>query len=110
MTARKIGLKSDHLRGDHKEMNGGNQAGLLVALAGRATRARAGLCFDEPPYFGGMENLEQRVLLAGDHPSLPHPFDPNVGDPITLNATTGEGTINGTIGTVGDDDLFRFHV
>ena len=110
MTARKIGWKSDHLRGDHKTTNGGRPPGLLAALAGRAPRARAGTRSVETPYFGGVENLEGRVLLAGDHPSLPNPFDPNVGDPIIPNVVTGEVNANGTIGTPGDDDLFRFHV
>lgn len=108
MTGRKIGPRSDHPRGDNNRMNGRRPPGLLAALAGRIP-ARA-LPSHESPHFGGMESLEARVLLAGDHPSLPNPFNPLVGDVIVLNATTGEGTANGTIGTVGDDDLFRFHV
>ncbi len=51
------------------------------------------------------ETLEPRVLLAGDHPSL---IDfPNASE-VTLDGTTGVGTIGGELEVVNDDDLFKF--
>jgi hypothetical protein len=55
-----------------------------------------------------MDQLEARVLLGGDHPNLDLPLTPASGTLITLDAGTGEGTDTGTIGTSGDQDLFRF--
>lgn len=58
--------------------------------------------------FGAMDQLEGRVLLGGDHPSLDLPLTPASGTLITLDGGTGEGNDTGTIGTNGDQDLFRF--
>lgn len=65
----------------------------------------------------GLEAVEQRLLLDGDHPGLPSPWVPGQGDTITLDtaspltsAARGRGTASGTI-TAGDSgDLFKFVV
>lgn len=58
--------------------------------------------------FQGLDQLEGRILLGGDHPDLILPLTPTSGTLITLNGGTGEGSDTGTIGTNGDRDLFRF--
>ncbi len=66
--------------------------------------------------FENIETLEQRVLLSGDHPSLPGGgFDINNPPPATvidIDAGTGIGTLSGALVTgtltAGDDDLFKF--
>jgi hypothetical protein len=58
--------------------------------------------------FGGLDRLEGRILLGGDHPDFDLPLTPASGTLITLNGGNGEGSDTGTIGTNGDQDLFRF--
>jgi hypothetical protein len=72
----------------------------MVGLAPERTAAR-GRSRDTTPF----ERLEDRVLLAGDHPSY---IDFPSGTDVTINGVTGVGTAAGTIGTAGDDDLFMF--
>lgn len=62
-----------------------------------------------------MEQLENRVLLDGDHQGLPAPWTPGQGTLITLdtasaatNKLRGRGTANGTIAANDAGDLFRF--
>lgn len=51
-----------------------------------------------------LETLENRMLMAGDHPSF---GDFPLADTITLNAS-GEGSISGLIETPGQDDMLKF--
>jgi len=53
---------------------------------------------------GLFEALENRVLLAGDHPSF---SDFPLADTITLDAA-GEGSISGLIEAPGQDDMLKF--
>lgn len=60
-----------------------------------------------------LENLEARVLLAVDHPSLPNPFNPSVGTVVTIQSmpgtkADGRGTAGGILQNSSDDDVFRF--
>lgn len=56
------------------------------------------------------EALEQRTLLAGDHPSFNQVF--NTLSPLTPTAIVlnpqGSGTSNGLISPAGDNDVFQF--
>ncbi|HVU62559.1 MAG TPA: LEPR-XLL domain-containing protein, partial [Phycisphaerales bacterium] len=65
------------------------------------------------------EQIEPRLMLAGDHPSLPAtwgPFPPGpTADTIALdnasaltNPARGSGSVNGTIAAGDDGDLFKF--
>lgn len=51
-----------------------------------------------------LETLENRVLLAGDHPSLAN--FPSATS-ITINAS-GNGSLTGNVETAGSDDLLKF--
>lgn len=78
------------------------KAARLFSRAGRAEK-RAGL----------IENLEARVMLAGDHASFSQFPNVGVGDIVNINGTTGLGTLAGTIEPLGgaiteQNDLFRF--
>lgn len=57
------------------------------------------------PRSGGMESLEPRQYLFGDHPSF---SDFPTADTITIDGTTGLGSITGSIEQAGTDDLFKF--
>ncbi len=106
MSLRKNRLKLDHLVGRRS----GRLPELLAARAGLADGPdREHWRRKRESGWRGMESLEPRVLLAGDHPSLPVPFDPMVGDVITLNGQ-GIGSASGVVNPAGDDDLFRFTV
>jgi hypothetical protein len=56
-----------------------------------------------------LESLEPRLCLAGDHPSLAD-FPTATLIPMIDNPAieTSVGRANAVIGTLGDDDLFRF--
>lgn len=69
--------------------------GRLARLAGSRASMRQ----------GGVETLEPRQYLGGDHPSFSQ-FP--TADTITINGGTGLGSLGGVIGTTGDDDLFKF--
>lgn len=74
---------------------------------------RAGLAAGErgQERFTGLESLENRVLLAGDHPTFADVFDnpnPVPATFIELHAGSGEGVAAGRIGQSGDNDMFRF--
>ncbi|MFO0833434.1 MAG: hypothetical protein U0638_00575 [Phycisphaerales bacterium] len=69
--------------------------GRLARLAGSRASMRQ----------GGVETLEPRQYLGGDHPSFSQ-FP--TADTITVNGTSGLGSLGGVIGTTGDDDLFKF--
>lgn len=69
--------------------------GRLARLAGSRASLRQ----------GGVETLEPRQYLGGDHPSFSQ--FPSA-DTISINGTSGLGSLGGVIGTVGDDDLFKF--
>lgn len=53
---------------------------------------------------GGVETLEPRQYLGGDHPSFAQ--FPSA-DTIALDGA-GQGSVSGVIGSIGDDDLFKF--
>ncbi|MEO1008042.1 MAG: hypothetical protein AAFX79_05715 [Planctomycetota bacterium] len=83
----------------------------------RALRRLAGLAparsedAATPAERGGLEHLEQRILLGGDHPSFDLPLTPTSGTEIVLDGMTGEGSVDGEIEDVIPslaDDLFRF--
>lgn len=57
--------------------------------------------------FEGLDQLEARVLLGGDHPSFALPLTPTSGTLITLDGS-GIGSDTGMIDPALDDDLFRF--
>ena len=60
--------------------------------------------------FVGVEALENRVLLADDHPNFGQVFNtpsPAPVENIVLNGS-GAGSASGIIEVVGDNDLFRF--
>ena len=86
---------------------------------GRASRlrrmaGRVGLRVGERAKFAQqIEQLEARVMLAGDHASFSQFPNVNSGDTIVLNATTGLGSRPGIIEALGagiteQNDLFRF--
>ncbi len=84
-------------------------AAALARAAGRARNALAEFA---------LEQIEPRVMLAGDHPSLPAPWVANPpADVVTLNTAAaatavlrGRGSLAGVI-TAGDPgDLFKFVV
>lgn len=70
--------------------------------AARRLHQRAGRPPASPSAF--VESLENRVLLAGDHPSF---GDFPLADTITLDAA-GEGQISGLIEAPGQDDMLKF--
>ncbi len=84
-------------------------AATLARAAGRALTAREEFA---------LEHIEPRVMLAGDHPSLPAPWAPNPpADTVTLDtasaATTvarGRGSLAGIIAAGDPGDLFKFVV
>lgn len=82
-------------RMDQSESDGRRRRGLLRERAG-GVAAEGGS--------GGLEMLEPRVLLAGDHPSFSDFPD---STEILLNGD-GEGFATGELEVVNDDDLFRF--
>lgn len=62
------------------------------------------------PEFSGMEALENRVLLADDHPNFGQVFNtlnPAPVENIVLNGS-GAGSASGIIEAAGDNDMFRF--
>ncbi len=77
----------------------------LLRRAGQGARPRV---------FVGLDQLESRVVLGGDHPSFALPLTPTSGTLIEIDGVTGIGTlpgglpVEGTIDPAGDDDLFRF--
>ncbi|GIW74067.1 MAG: hypothetical protein KatS3mg103_0589 [Phycisphaerales bacterium] len=79
----------------------------LTRLAGRLpTEGRSA-----PADRAGLEPLEARILLGGDHPSFELPLTPTSGTQIVLDGMTGQGSVDGVIeGVTPDvaDDLFRF--
>jgi hypothetical protein len=93
-------------RAHRSELRGAESGG---ASAGGGTR-RSSRAFTGGAYMGGVDRLDQlepRVLMAGDHPSFDAGAFPN--PPATLiTLTAGQGSQSGNIGTAGDDDLFRF--
>ncbi len=72
----------------------------VTRMAGRVPRSRR----------DAFEALEGRVLLAGDHSSFSDFPNVTAGDILSLNATTGAGSLGGVIQNGGEDDLFRFNV
>lgn len=72
-----------------------------LRLQRRAGKAR------KAPGYQGLDQLEQRQLLGGDHPSFALPLSPTSGTQIVLDVN-GQGTRNGVITPILDDDLFRF--
>lgn len=88
-----------------------------VSVRGRKSpagvMARAGRVRKAAP-FVGLDQLENRILLGGDHPSFSLPLTPTSGTLIEIDPVTGVGTlpgglpVTGTIDPAGDDDLFRF--
>ncbi len=79
---------------------GSRSARSLVTRAGRSVLNAESLGH---PLF---EHLEGRMLLAGDHPSFALPLTPTSGTEVLL--VGGSGTRTGVIGSISDDDLFRF--
>ena len=69
--------------------------GRLARLAGSRASMRQ----------GGVETLEPRQYLFGDHPSF---SDFPSADAIAINGTTGLGSLAGVIEQAGTDDLFSF--
>lgn len=67
-----------------------SRAGVMAGRAGKADRF-------------GVDALERRTLMAGDHPSF---TDYPTSTPVTL--TAGTGSVAGVIESAGQDDLFRF--
>lgn len=79
----------------------------LRRMVGRADGAGRG------SFARAMEQLEARVLLAGDHASFSQFPNVNSGDSIVLNGTTGLGSRAGIIEALGSgiteqNDLFKF--
>lgn len=72
----------------------GRRGAQLASAAGKAPRSSPIM----------LESLENRVLLAGDHPSLAN--FPSAST-ITINAQ-GTGSLGGNIETAGSDDLLKF--
>lgn len=56
--------------------------------------------------FEGLDQLEQRILLGGDHPSFGLPLNSIGATPITV--TAGVGSATGIINPALDDDVFQF--
>jgi hypothetical protein len=69
----------------------------LFRTAGTTDRAR----------FQGLDTLEDRILLGGDHPSFALPLNVANSTVITLDGA-GQGSDTGTIDPAMDDDLFSF--
>lgn len=79
-------------------------SGRMMAAARNLARARSLTRLAGTAPTSWLETLENRVLMAGDHPSLAN-FP--TADPITLNAS-GAGSVGGIIETSGSDDLVKF--
>jgi hypothetical protein len=70
---------------------------------------RCGLASADRP-FAGVETLENRILLADDHPNFGQVFNTLTPLPVVnilLNGS-GAGSASGIIETTGDNDMFRF--
>lgn len=79
----------------------------------RPSARRIAHCAGRP--WSGMEQLENRMLLDGDHVGLPAPWVPGQGTLITVNTAApitdrlrGRGQVAGTIAAGDTGDLFRF--
>ncbi|MCC6322489.1 MAG: hypothetical protein IT438_13750 [Phycisphaerales bacterium] len=117
MTTRNSSVVADLLRRGVRVLRATRAQGPrpLTRAAGRARSA------GWPPAFDGAQQLEARVLLDGDHPSFPVPFNPSVGTVLTLDAVSpltsarrgraltgaNEG-VSGTIAAGDTGDTFRF--
>ncbi|MFN7021229.1 MAG: hypothetical protein ACK4WH_07875, partial [Phycisphaerales bacterium] len=117
MTTRNSSVLADLFRRGVRALRAGRTSGPrpLTRAAGRARSA------SWPPSFDGAQLLEARVLLDGDHPGFPNPFNPTTGTVLTLDAVSpltaarrgraltgaNEG-VSGTISAGDSGDTFRF--
>lgn len=72
---------------------------------------RCGLARNEAERpFSGVETLENRVLLADDHPNFGQVFNTATPAPVVNIILNGQGigAASGVIETAGDNDMFRF--
>ncbi|MCH9057915.1 MAG: hypothetical protein IIB55_04720 [Planctomycetes bacterium] len=67
----------------------------------------AGTVHRVAPRFQGLDTLENRILLAGDHPSFALPLNVANSTVLTLDAN-GRANDTGVISPAMDDDLFSF--
>lgn len=116
MTMRKSGFLAN-MFGAFNSTRAATDAARLMRAGSRGTKLRTA----SRPVGALAEMLEARVLLAGDHPSLPGTFSPTAGTALTLDLASPltdaqrgramSGMNQGVSGiiTAGDDgDFFRF--
>ncbi len=84
---------------------------LPLTIGGRIARllGRCGLAGPRAQSFAGIETLENRIMLADDHPNFGQVFPNVIIAPvnISLNAN-GQGSANGVIDYIQDNDIFTF--